>query len=254
MIPNQRKMSIFEHLQKEKFSSISELSSLFNVSPVTIHRDLIELEKEGSVSKIHGGAMLVENNKMEPRINVRLKRNLGEKKEIAEKAVRLINDETSIFLDHSSTCIYLAREILKRNYQNLVIVTNSVNVLTEMETSYNMNVISTGGTLQPKWSALTGPHALDFISKINFHQIFISCGGISIEKGLMTSFLFVSEILKKASGVAKQINLLVDSSKFFKVGTFSIMPVSAVHRIITDRKLDPELAERYRDLGIELFI
>src|SRR5512141_2018704 len=104
MIPSQRKMRIFQHLQKEKFSSVSELSNLFHVSPVTIHRDLIELEKSGSVSKIHGGAMLVENGKLEPRVNVRLKRNMDEKREIARKAVKLIHDETSIFLDHSSTC------------------------------------------------------------------------------------------------------------------------------------------------------
>jgi DeoR/GlpR family transcriptional regulator of sugar metabolism len=254
MIPNQRKMRIFEHLRKEKFSSISELSKLFHVSPVTIHRDLIELEKAGSVSKIHGGAMLVENGKVEPRVNVRLKRNMEEKREIARKAVKLIHDETSIFLDHSSTCFYLAEELIKKNYQNLVIVTNSINILAEMEANFLTTVISTGGTLQHNWSALTGPHALDFISKINFHQIFISCGGISIEKGLMTSFLFVSEILKKASEVTKQINVLADSSKFSKVGTFSIMPVAAVHRIITDRKLDRAVARRYRDSGIELFI
>jgi DeoR/GlpR family transcriptional regulator of sugar metabolism len=254
MIPNQRKKGIFEHLQKEKFSSISELSNLFNVSEVTIHRDLKELEKARYISKVHGGAILVENDKAEARMNVRLKRNMEEKREIAEKSIRLIDDDTSIFLDQSSTCFYLAKELSKRNFQHLVVVTNSVSILAELEENINIDVISTGGALQHEWSALTGPHALECISKINFDQIFISCRGISIEQGLMTSFLFVSEILKKASEVTRQINLLADSSKFSKVGTFSIMPVSVVNRIITDKKLYPGLAKRYRDLGIELFI
>ena len=253
-MPSQRKISIFEYLQKEKFSSISELSSLFNVSPITIHRDLIELEKEGYVSKIHGGAMLVENNKAEPRINIRLKRNREEKREIAKKAIRLVSDEESIFLDHSSTCIYLSREITSKNFRHLGLVTNSVNILSELEGDPNINLISTGGTLQRKWSALSGPYVLDFMSKLNFDQIFISCGAISIERGLMTSFAFISEILKKASEVTRQINLLVDSSKFSKVGTFSIMPVTAVTRIITDKNLEPQIAENLKDLGIELIM
>ena len=254
MIPNQRRMSILEHLQKEKFSSVSELSSLFNVSPVTIHRDLIALEKEGDVLKIHGGATLVEKNKLEPRINVRLKRNREEKKEIAKKAARLVKDETSIFLDHSSTCIYLSREISSKNFRQLGLVTNSVIILSELEEKPNITLISTGGTLQRKWSALSGSYVLDFISKLNFDQIFISCGAISIERGLMTSFLFISEILKKASEVTRQINLLVDSSKFSKIGTFSIMPVAAVTRIITDKNLEPKITERLKKLGIELIM
>lgn len=254
MIPNQRKMGILEHLKKEKFSSVSELSNLFSVSPVTIHRDLIALEKEGDVSKIHGGAMIVEKNKVEPRINVRLKKNREEKKEIAKKAARLVKDETSIFLDHSSTCIYLSREISSKNFRQLGLVTNSVIILSELEEKPNITLISTGGTLQRKWSALSGQYVLDFISKVNFDQIFISCGAISIERGLMTSFLFISDILKKASEVTRQINLLVDSSKFSKIGTFSIMPVTAVTRIITDKNLEPKIAERLKSLGIELII
>jgi DeoR family glycerol-3-phosphate regulon repressor len=70
----------------------------------------------------------------------------------------------------------------------------------------------------------------------------------------MTSYSFVSEILKKASEVTREINLLVDSSKFSKVGAFSIMPASNINRIITDQKLDPNLVKKYEELGIELLI
>ncbi len=259
MIPYQRRQRLIEHLQRKKMCSVNELSKLVDVSDTTIHRDLITLRNTGFVLKVHGGAVWVEdnietNNKVEHRINVRLRKEVEEKEEIAKKAAQLISDETSVFLDHSSTCIFLARELRLRKYQHLVLVTNSIKILDELEGHFTIHVISTGGALQHQWSALTGPYALDFISKLNFEQIFISCGAISTERGLMTSFPFVAEILKKASEVTREINLLVDSSKFSKMGAFSVMPASHVRRIITDKKIDFSLAEKYRDLGIELII
>ncbi len=259
MIPYQRRQKIIEHLQRKKMCSVNELSKLVDVSDTTIHRDLITLRNTGFVLKVHGGAVWVEdnietNNKVEHRVNVRLRKEVEEKEEIAKKAAQLISDETSVFLDHSSTCIYLARELRLRKYQHLVLVTNSVKILDELEGHSTIHVISTGGALQHQWSALTGPYTLDFISKLNFDQIFISCGAVSAEKGMMTSFPFVAEILKKASEVTQKINLLVDSSKFMRVGAFSVMPLSNVDRIITDKKIDPKLVEKCGGLGIEMIV
>lgn len=259
MIPYQRRQKIIEQLQKKKMCSVNELSKFLNVSDTTVHRDLITLKNTGFILKVHGGAIWVEdnietNNKVEHRINVRLRREIEEKAEIGKKAAQLIGDETSIFLDHSSTCVYLAKELANRKYQHLVVVTNSVRILDELEGHFTIHVISTGGALQHQWSALTGPYALDFMSKLNFDQIFISCGAVSAEKGMMTSFPFVAEILKKASEVTQKINLLVDSSKFMRVGAFSVMPLSDVDRIITDKKIDPKLVEKCRGLGIEMIV
>jgi DeoR/GlpR family transcriptional regulator of sugar metabolism len=259
MIPYQRRQKILDQLQKKKMCSVIELSKLLNVSEITIHRDLLNLEKDGFVTKVHGGAFLAKNtdesiNKVDQSINVRLGRNVDEKREIAKKALCLIKDEISIFLDHSSTCIYLARELRFKKFQHLVVVTNSVKILDELEGHFNIHAVSTGGTLQHQWSALTGTYALDFMSRLNFEKIFVSCGAISIERGLMTSYSFVSEILKKASEVTREINLLVDSSKFSKVGTFSIIPIQKVNRIITDKNLDPNIVKKYVELGIEFII
>ena len=258
MIPFQRREKIVNELRQKKTCTVAELSKLFDVSEVTIHRDLVHLNQVGLVEKVHGGATLVEvspeNNspKAEQRVDIRLRMQVEEKMDIAKRAVRLIRDETSIFLDHSSTSIYLTREIRNLPYKNLIIVTNSIRILYELEGASFISLVSTGGNLQRQWSALGGTIALDLLSRLNFDQIFISCGGISLERGLMTSFAFVAEILKKASAVAREINLLADSSKFSRMGTYSIMPVTAMTRIITDRNLNPDLVEQYRNLGINI--
>lgn len=255
MIPYQRREKIVSELQRKRTCTVSELSKLLSVSEVTVHRDLVLLNNANIVEKVYGGATLVNpsperSSKAEQRVDIRLRMQVEEKKDIAKRAVRLIRDETSIFIDHSSSSIYLAREIRNLPYKNLIIVTNSVTILNEMEGVSFASLVSTGGNLQRQWSALGGAIALEFLSRLNFDQIFISCGGISIERGLMTSFAFVAEIIKMVSTAAREINLLVDSSKFLRMGTFSIIPVTAMTRIITDRKLNTGLVEQYRDLGI----
>jgi DeoR family transcriptional regulator, fructose operon transcriptional repressor len=257
MIPHQRREKILGEFRRKKTCTVTELSKLLGVSEITIHRDLASMENNGSIRRVHGGATISdpppgEEPKAEQRVQIRLGIQVEEKTAIARRAVQLIRDETSIFVDHSSSSIYLAREIRNRTYKNLVIVTNSVKILNELEGVSSINLISTGGNLQHQWSALGGSIALDFLSRLNFDQIFISCGGISVERGLMTSFPFVVEILKRTSMVAQEINLLADSSKFTKVGTFSIMPVTSMTRIITDGKLDPATGDQYKKLGIEV--
>jgi DeoR/GlpR family transcriptional regulator of sugar metabolism len=177
-----------------------------------------------------------------------------EKREIAAKALKVIKEESVIFLDHSSTCVYLARALAEKNPPQLVLFTNSVKILDDLEGRFPLNVVSTGGTLQHRWNALTGPYVIDFLSRVNFHQAFISCGAISPTRGLMTSFLFVAEILRKAKQVTQEVNLLVDSSKFNKLGAFSVMPITDVDRIITDGNLAPEIVSQYQDAGVEVVI
>lgn len=259
MIPHQRREKILSEFRRKKTCTVTELSKLLGVSEVTIHRDFANLESSGDIRRVHGGATIAdpplgEDPKAEQRVHIRMGLQVEDKMAIAKRAVQLIRDETSIFIDHSSTSIYLAREIRSQAYKNLVIVTNSVKILNELEGITTVNLISTGGNLQHQWSALGGSIALDFLSRLNFDQIFISCGGISIERGLMTSFPFVLEILKRTSMVAREINLLADHSKFSKMGTFSIMPVISITRIITDSKLDPATLDQYKKLGIEIIV
>ena len=254
MIPFQRREKIVQELQRKKTCTVFELSRLVGVSEATIHRDLVHLDSTGIIEKVHGGATIIEslgeNSKGEQRLDLRLRKQVAEKEDIARRAVRLIRDETSIFLDHSSTSIYLAREIRSRTYENLIVITNSVKILNEFDWPSSISVISTGGYLQRQWSALGGAIALDSLSRLNFDQIFISCGGVSIDRGVMTSFTFIVEILRKASGIAREVNLMVDNSKFSKVGTYTIMPVTTLKRIITDEKISQQVADQYRGLGI----
>lgn len=254
MILNERQLEILEKLQTKKVCAVRELNNDIDASSATIFRDLKKLENSGHVSREHGSVILIENRKPEHNIDNRLAKNKEKKIEIAKKAIEFIDDETSIFLDHSSTCAYLARTIITKRFRHMVLVTNSILIASELQGKHNIDIILAGGDVQHSWSATKGSHALDIISRFNFDQTFISCGMFSVERGARTNYSFVAEITKMACESALSVNLLVDSSKFMKAGAFLIRKTSALNRVITDHNLDPKVVEIFDKLDTTLII
>lgn len=254
MIPIQRKEEILKLIKENNICTIEELTKRFNISNVTVHRILNELEEEGLVNKVRGGVKLVSPSLPEIRFNVRMRTNLAQKREIARKAVTFIKEGDSIFLDASTTCFIFAKEISRGNYSDLTVVTNSPFVVCELSQSPNIHVISTGGELQYQLNGLAGSLTLNFMASLHLDKAFVSAAGISLKKGLMTSQPFIVEVLQKAFEVANEINLLIDSSKFFKVAMLTIAPVTRVTRIISDSKLPKETIVECQRLGIEVVV
>ena len=254
IILNQRQMAILEELRERKICWVRDLKTKFDASGATLHRDLERLEGSGLVTRGHGSVVLTEFKKPEHFIGSRLAKNVAEKQEIADKAVRFIENEMSIFLDHSSTCAYLAKAIAKKEFRHLVLVTNSLVVAGELEDKNSIDLILTGGNLEHSWSSTMGASALEDISEFNFDQAFISCGMVSLDRGARTNYSFVAEITKKACESALETNLLVDSSKFIKAGAYLIRKASTLTRIITDKNIDPIIVKAFKKAKVNLVI
>ena len=252
IVLNQRQTAILEELRLRKVCWVRELKTQFDASGATLHRDLEKLEESGLLTRGHGSVVLTEFKKPEHFIGSRLAKNVSEKTEIAEKALKFVENEMSIFLDHSSTCAYLAKAIAKRDLRHIVLVTNSLIVANELEGNNCIDLILAGGNLEHSWSSTMGANALEAISKFNFDQVFISCGMISVDRGARTNYSLVAEITKKACDSALETNLLVDSSKFIKAGAYLIRKSSALTRIITDKKIAPGIVKGFRKAGIDL--
>jgi DeoR/GlpR family transcriptional regulator of sugar metabolism len=88
-----------------------------------LHRDLEDLEKQGLIKKVMGGAILGEGDRFESHFDKRLKTRAKQKKAIAKKAIERVQDDTSIFLDHSTTTLQMVGEIKQRRFKNLVVLT-----------------------------------------------------------------------------------------------------------------------------------
>jgi DeoR/GlpR family transcriptional regulator of sugar metabolism len=254
MYPFERKEKIIDRLRKIGRININEDAKLFNVSISTLHRDLEDLEKQGLVKKVMGGAVLVNGIQFASHFDKRLQNQAKEKKAIARKAVQHIQDDTSIYLDHSSTTTYLARELKQRSFKSLLVLTNSLQIPIELGGIQGIQVISTGGAVESEFKALYGRWVVDSLQRINLNQIFISVGAISVDIGLMTQMHFINDLFPELFRRSQNINVLVDSSKFYKLCTFQISPLKPSFTIFSDKGLPEEIRNEIKAKGLNLLI
>ncbi|MFC1798391.1 DeoR/GlpR family DNA-binding transcription regulator [Thermodesulfobacteriota bacterium] len=252
MIRDERKREMNEFVAEQKVCTIDDLASQFSVSRVTVHRILNELAEEGTVEKVHGGVRFAETSPMEKRYAIRLNSNREEKEQIARKALQFISDGDSIFIDSSTTCYYLAKELSKNKQFYISVTTNAPAVVSLLSNSQNIQLISTGGEYQFFWNEFAGNLVLDALGKLQMDKAFISAGGISTQRGVMTTQHFIAEIRSRLFDIVPEINLLVDNSKFTKVAPLTISPATSLKRIVADSGLNPKELRAYRALGIKI--
>ncbi len=239
MIPEERRNLILEILNEKEIYKINDIVNDFNVSKITILRDIEILKKQGLLKRIHGGIKSgnSEGNLFEKRFNIRLKKNYNKKIEIAKKSLDFLNGAKTIFLDSSTTVFALATELFKKQYPDLNIVSNSPAILNEAMKYSDIHIISTGGELRQDFNILGGSWVIDFLEKINFDVSFISAAGISKDGRITTANKELASILKLIFKRSKEINLLVDSTKCFREGMINISTLDKCRRMITDSEI-----------------
>ena len=154
MLALERRNLILEKLQAEKRVVVSELSQLYDVSEETIRRDLDKLEKEGLAIKSYGGAVINEDVSIDLPFNVRKNQNVTGKQKMAELAASLVKDGDHIFLDASTTAVFVAKALKEK--ERLTVITNSMEILLELADVSGWNIISTGGVMKEGYLAFLG--------------------------------------------------------------------------------------------------
>ena len=249
MLAIERRNMIMEKLQIERRVVVSELSRMFKVSEETIRRDLERMEKDGLVTKSYGGAILNENNNIDLPFNVRKNRNVSGKQKIAELIAAQINDGDHIMLDASSTAVFIAKAI--KSKKNITLITNSIEILIELNDVENWHILSTGGILKQGSLALVGPHTDKMIHSFHVDKAIISCKGIDLDKGFTDSSEMHAETKSTMLECANEKILAVDSSKFDKISFTKIDDLNHVTKIVTDENPGSQWLEALKTLGIE---
>ncbi|UCB46464.1 MAG: DeoR/GlpR transcriptional regulator [Spirochaetota bacterium] len=251
MIPEERRNRILTELSGRDIYPIDGLVKSLGVSRITVQRDISLLHQRGLVHKVHGGVKLNRENPkgIETLFTKRLQQNYERKLEIANKSIQFVKDHTTVFIDSSTTCYIFAQALLKKHYLDLSIITNSPAIQQEALGHPNRRVISTGGELRQNFNMLAGRWVCDFIENINIDAAFISAAGVSSEWNITTSNAELLEILKTVLARCGEINLLADSSKFFKAAMLNIGHISQCTRVISDSEINKELLQEIRQLS-----
>src|SRR5690606_3728948 len=229
----QRREKILGLLKEDGAAKVIDLASLFKVTEATIRQDLEKLEKEGLISRDHGGAYL---RNIEDQVRnfslAHQHENVAKKERIALKCVELIEDGDTIILDSGSTTTEIARKL--KGIKNLTVITNALNIALMLGTEPGIEVIMTGGEFKPPTLSLTGQKAADFFEGLNVQTLFLATAGISLKSGL--TYPSISDlVVKKAMIAAADITSLVaDSTKIGKTALASLGALSLIDFLMTD--------------------
>lgn len=246
-----RRSEIVKIVREKKQMSCVELSKTFGVTEETIRKDLQELSEKGELLRTFGGAMVREYG-TERSLDQRIIQNLEQKKRIAQKAVSTLKSGDLVAMDAGSTVTMMAKAI--PDHLKITVLTNSLEICNILSEKENVTVICTGGKLHKKSMSLQGMLTESTINSLNAEKAFISCAAFDIKLGVMDSNEEAARTKQSMIRNAREVYLLMDSSKIGCIAYITTCPASSITKVVTDNAAAAEVVKRIEDLGIEMIL
>ena len=230
-----RRQRIIEELHQQDEVSVTGLSERMRVSDVTIRKDLQQLEYQGYLTRVRGGAVFSGRGQLELRFAARQQICLDEKRRIAMRAVEYVRPGSTIFLDGSSTVFQMTR--LLRDMRGLTVVTNELYAALELSFAVDVTTIVVGDILRKQLSSLVDLLTPEMLRRLHVDAAFLSCRGFTVEYGLMESDLSEAQIKRAMGRAAGRVIGLADHSKVGEMYIASSMLLEEVDHLISDTRL-----------------
>lgn len=230
--------------------AIVELAAEFDVSEMTIRRDLEALESQGIARRVRGGAISTVSRSYEPPLAARSSEALGAKAAIARAAAGQIDYGETAILDVGSTTLELAKQLRGRG--GLTIVTPSINAALELANEPSTRVILTGGIVRPGELSLIGDLAERTFAELNCDVLFLGVGGIHPDKGLTEYNVDDTRVKRAAIQAAARCVVLADHTKLDRICLATIAPLEQIDVLITDAAASHPVAAAVAERGAEV--
>ena len=212
MLETERHQLILDALKKKNIVKLQELVELTDSSESTIRRDLTHLEEGKFLKRVHGGAARLQGKLQELSMTEKSSKNLQAKRQIAEFAASLVEEEECIYLDAGSTIF----EMIRYLPTNIVVVTNGLTHVDEL-LNRKIKTYLIGGYAKPTTKAMIGRGALDSLEHYRFDKCFMGVNGIHPQFGYTTPDPEEAQIKQLAISLAREAFVLTDESKFSEI-------------------------------------
>lgn len=252
MLKTERHRLIEEELFLCGTVTVKDFAGKIGCSEETVRRDLLELEEQGRLHRVHGGAY---TNQYRNQIPVEKRRYfaLDEKIRMAELTFdHYLKNKMTVMLDDSSTCLMLAKKIVSSGIK-VNLVTNSLMIMEAAQEAENIRLFGIGGEYNIKSASFVGVSAVDMIGSFRADIAFLSPPSIGIKSGLVHNVKMLCDIDKKWIRHADRSVLLMDHSKFKEDAGFVISDVvSGFAGVVTDREPSENWIGYLRQQGVAL--
>ena len=247
----QRRDAVVRLINENGTISFAELKRAFpQVSDMTLRTDLKTLDEQKRIVRIHGGAKSVEVVIGTDDYYVqRAVRNSGAKQRIAEKALQLIQPNTTVYLDSGTTTTELARMIPD---QKLIIFTSGMSCAMELARLELAEIYLPGGKMNRYSISVSGAESVSRLQQIRFDIAFIGVTCFSESFGFSCGAPEEALLKQTAMKQAEKTAVLIDSSKIGWDSSFSICHLKDVDVIISDDNVPEIFRRQCRMAGVTL--
>jgi len=225
---NQRQKDILDILYRSGRVTVGKLAQTLYVSEMTIRRDLSEMERGGYLKRYRGGAVLKVDTREMP-ISERFYVDEDEKKQLCTLCTSFLRDNITVYIDSSSTCLYIIPHLAK--YEKILLVTNSVKAL-QTASMLHIPCILLGGEYYEQDMCLVGPMTEEFVEEMNFDVAFMTTAAYS-EDGIISDFdIRQTAVRKRVIKNTKETIFLFERSKLGKRLTYTLCTKDDVAKVI----------------------
>ena len=257
MLKEQRLQFILDYLKKEKVLIITDISQKLGVSYMTIWRDLADLESQGLLRRVRGGATAVEagakyERTIFPNFDPAKDRYYEQKALIGRyTAEALLDDGDNITIEAGTTASAVVPFL---HHKDLTVLTNGlVTALMAAQHIPEVTVMCSGGILI-ETGAFIGPQAQKFFSHFRVKKALFSAQGLTLEDGFTDPTPLYSDLKRAMKANAEKTIMLLDSSKLGVRSLIQVLPLDEVNIVVTDSGANTDFVEALRQRGIEVHI
>ena len=254
--PLERRRQILRDIGEVDDNLIPQLSEKYDVSEMTIRRDLKALEEKGLIKRTWGGAILWPPERQEPFVLSREGRQqlrVHCKQAIARHAARHWVQNGDILIMEGGTTVTAMAPFL-HTVKELTVVTNGLYTAESLQRHLlpDARIICTGGILRPESSTFVGPVAEQFFRQFHGRRLFLSATGFTLQMGLTDPRMLETQVKRTMVAAADEVIVLLDSSKFGVKSLMTVLEPQHISCLICDDGAPLELLEQLCDRGVHV--
>lgn len=246
-----RQQQILEQLARRGEATIAELSVRFDVSEMTVRRDLNQLAAAGVIVRTHGGAAPAASGSFEPPFGLRARTNSESKRRIAMVVAKQIQDGQTVILDGGTTGLAIAEELVGRS---ITVCALNLRVADILSAEQATRVMIPGGLIRTGESSIIGSDAEQALQKFRFDIYVMTASAVDAAAGFTEWNLDDAAIKRAALTASRRTIAAVDSSKFGREAFARICGLDQVDAIVTDESLSTEQRQDITVAGAEVLI
>lgn len=257
MLMEERRQLILEEINIKNIVYVKELSKKYSVTMETIRKDLEDIIFENSdIKKVYGGALKSSSTAIDESYSLRSELFSNEKDILAKKAVSIINDGDSIFLDAGTTISKMIPYL--KNKKNLKIVTVSLSVINEFTSFFNTDnnthtILLVGGEVKLNLLSTSGTKTATDISNYFFDKAFLTLDGISLENGITSHNHDEALVTKTTLKQSLENIFLITDEKFNTSKFYKVCDLNQINSIISTTSENTFLQNLIKKFNINLY-